>query len=233
MGFVDFTTLTCSSLANVVCLQIQITLPPLIEDERRRKKVTRTLKKTRLRFRQFRSRLSQEIQESNVLPKDLQHRVVSELDKKLDIDLDTVLASPKLRLKLSAAELDKQLLELYNKVSQSPSGDVLRVVGGGTDVGKQNLYLRQQAMRGQKRKPSRDRNLLDGEVYEEEGAAGLVRLSLKRNFPQWRAERTDMKLSSRKNGSDPRRRNSLDMCVPAPPAKPFGPLLRSCSAKLK
>ena len=180
--------------------------------------------------------MSQEIQESNVLPKDLQHRIVSELDKKLDIDLDRVLASPKLRLKLSAAELDKQLLELYNKVSQSPSGDVLRVVGGGTDVGKQNLYLRQQAMRVRNQNPSRARTLIDvGEVYEEEGAAGLVRLSLKRNFPQWSPGSTDMKLSSRKSGSSKtRRRSGLDMmCARAPLAKPFDPLLRPCIAKLK
>jgi len=210
---------------------VEISLPPLIEDERRRKKVTRTLKKTRLRFRQFRSRLSQEVQESKVLPKDLQHRVVSELDKKLDIDLDTVLASPKLRLKLSAAELDKQLLELYNKVSQSPSGDVLRVVGGGTDVGKQNLYLRRQAMRG--RKLTQSRTFVDGgEVYEEDGAAGLVRLSLKRNFPQRGAERTDMALSHRKSGSNVRRKG-LDMCLHAPIATPFDPFLKPCSVKLK
>jgi len=166
-----------------------------------------------------------------VLPKDLQHRVVSELDKKLDIDLDTVLASPKLRLKLSAAELDKQLLELYNKVSQSPSGDVLRVVGGGTDVGKQNLYLRRQAMRG--RKLTQSRTFVDGgEVYEEDGAAGLVRLSLKRNFPQRGAERTDMALSHRKSGSNVRRKG-LDMCLHAPIATPFDPFLKPCSVKLK
>jgi hypothetical protein len=156
---------------------VEISLPPLIEDESRRKRVTKTLKKTRLRFRQFRSRLSQEIQDSNVLPKDLQHRVVNELDKKLDLDLDTVLASPKLRLKLSAAELDKQLLELYNKVSQSPSGDVLRVVGGGTDVGKQNLYLKQQARKGKRENPTK--KFESREIYQEEdGAAGLVRLTL-------------------------------------------------------
>lgn len=167
-----------SSILSAPEAGVEISLPPLIEDESRRKRVTKTLKKTRLRFRQFRSRLSQEIQDSNVLPKDLQHRVVNELEKKLDLDLDKVLASPKLRLKLSAAELDKQLLELYNKVSQSPSGDVLRVVGGGTDVGKQNLYLKQQARKGKGRSSSK--NIFEArDIYQEEdGAAGLVRLTL-------------------------------------------------------
>ena len=175
---------------------VEISLPPLIEDERKRKRVTKTLKKTRLRFRQFRSRLSQEIQDSNVLPKDLQHRVVNELDKKLDLDLDTVLASPKLRLKLSAAELDKQLLELYNKVSQSPSGDVLRVVGGGSDVGKQNLYVKQQARKRKRNYPTK--NVFEPrEVYQEEdGAAGLVRLTL-----------------AQQKGRSSGRKGGMDMCL--------------------
>jgi len=185
-----------SSILSTPEAGVEISLPPLIEDERKRKRVTKTLKKTRLRFRQFRSRLSQEIQDSNVLPKDLQHRVVNELDKKLDLDLDTVLASPKLRLKLSAAELDKQLLELYNKVSQSPSGDVLRVVGGGTDVGKQNLYVKQQARKGKRNYPTK--NVFEPrEVYQEEdGAAGLVRLTL-----------------AQQKGRSSGRKGGMDMCL--------------------
>jgi hypothetical protein len=71
---------------------------------------------------------------------------VADLEKRLDIDLDTMLESPKLRLKLSPAELDKQLLEFYNVVTKGPGGDVLRVIGGGgEDVGKQNAYLERQA----------------------------------------------------------------------------------------
>lgn len=71
--------------------------------------------------------------------------MVTELDKRLDLDLDEILESPKLRLQLSPAELDKQLLDLYTKVSEGPSGDVFRVIGGGTSVGRQNLYMKQQA----------------------------------------------------------------------------------------
>ena len=177
------------------------------------------MKKTRLRFRQFRSRLSQEIQDNNVLPEDLQHRVVNELEKKLDLDLATVLASPKLRLKLSAAELDKQLLELYNKVSQSPSGDVLRVVGGGTDVGKQNLYVKQQARRG--RMPRR--NVFEPrEVYQEEdGAAGLVRLTLAQQKGRG---------NGRKGGMDMKlcvtTRPSLGIRVPSHFARPLATKLK-------
>ena len=208
-----------SSILSAPEAGVEISLPPLIEDERRRKKVTKTLKKTRLRFRQFRSRLSQEIQDNNVLPEDLQHRVVNELEKKLDLDLDTVLASPKLRLKLSAAELDKQLLELYNKVSQSPSGDVLRVVGGGTDVGKQNLYVKQQARRG--RMPRR--NVFEPrEVYQEEdGAAGLVRLTLAQQKGRG---------NGRKGGMDMKlcvmTRPSLGIRVPSHFARPLATKLK-------
>jgi hypothetical protein len=80
-----------------------------------------------------------------VLPKNIQERLVADLEKRLDLDLDTMLESPKLRLKLSPAELDKQLLEFYNVVTKGPSGDVLRLIGGGNDVGKQNEYLKRQA----------------------------------------------------------------------------------------
>lgn len=82
---------------------------------------------------------------SSVLPKELQKRMISELDKRLDLDIDEILESPKLRLQLSPAELDKQLLDLYTKVSDGPSGDVFRVIGGGANVGRQNLYMKQQA----------------------------------------------------------------------------------------
>ncbi len=81
----------------------------------------------------------------SVLPKELQKRMTTELDKRLDLDLDEVLESPKLKLQLSPAELDKQLLDLYTKISEGPSGDVFRVIGGGANVGRQNLYMKQQA----------------------------------------------------------------------------------------
>lgn len=43
----------------------QISLPPFIEDVNGRKLVANTLIRSRTRYRQFRSRLSQEIQQSN------------------------------------------------------------------------------------------------------------------------------------------------------------------------
>ncbi len=126
---------------------MKIDLPPLIENETRRKKISTTVKRTRSRFRQFRSNLSQEIKESNVLPNELQNLMVKELDKRLDLDLDELLASPKLKFKLSPGELDKILLEFYNNVSDFPGGDVLRVIGGGANVGRQKYYMKQKAMR--------------------------------------------------------------------------------------
>ena len=96
----------------------KIDLPPLIEDETRRKRISTTVKKTRRLYRQFRSNLSKEIRQSYVLPKDIQLRLLKELDKRLDLDVDELLESPKLKVKLSPAELDRQLLEFYiNKSS--------------------------------------------------------------------------------------------------------------------
>lgn len=92
---------------------------------------------------------------SSVLPKELQKRMLGELNKRLDLDLDAILESPKLRLELSPAELDKKLLDFYTKVSDGPSGDILRMIGGGTSVGRQDLYMKQQARK--KRKGSADR----------------------------------------------------------------------------
>jgi len=128
---------------------IELPLPPLVESETQRTKIISAFRLTRGRYRRFRTRLSQEIQQSNVLPKDLQKKIVAELDKRLDLDLDEILDSQTLRIKLSPAELDKLLLELYNSVVQGPRGDVFRVIGGGTDVGKQFLYLQQQAKQEQ------------------------------------------------------------------------------------
>lgn len=135
---------------------IEIDLPPIIEDEKRRKQISSTIVKNRERYRQFRSRLSQEIRQSNVLPKELQRNMIKELDKRLNLDVDELLASPKMKIKLSPAELDKQLLELHDFIRGSPSGDVLRVIGGGANVGRQNLYLKNQALKVRK---SKQRNI--------------------------------------------------------------------------
>ena len=89
---------------------------------------------------------------SQVLPKSIRDRLVTELDKRLEIDIDQFLDSPKLRLKLSPAELDKSLLELYDTVSESPGGDILRLIGGGGVVALQNLYMRRRSERERWRK---------------------------------------------------------------------------------
>jgi len=83
----------------------------------------------------------------SVLPKPLRDSLLKELDKRLDFDFDEFLSSPKFRLSLSPAELDKSLLELYNTISESPSGDMLRLIGGGGPVGLQNMYMRRQAQK--------------------------------------------------------------------------------------
>ena len=72
--------------------------------------------------------------------------MVKELDKRLDLDVDELLASPKLKVQLSPAELDRKLLEFYNSVTEGPGGDVLRMIGGGANVGRQTYYMKQQAM---------------------------------------------------------------------------------------
>ena len=93
----------------------------------------RTFKKTRERYPSFRKGLSQDISKSNVLPKELQQRLITELDR-LDVDFDELMSSPKLRLQfqLSPAKLNKLLLELYYSVTNGPR------------VGKPNLYMKQQ-----------------------------------------------------------------------------------------
>jgi hypothetical protein len=72
---------------------------------------------------------------------------VADLDKRLDLDIDELLESPKLRLQLSPAELDKSLLELYDTVSKSPGGDLLRLIAGGGQIGLQNLYMRRRTQK--------------------------------------------------------------------------------------
>jgi len=125
-----------------------------------------------------------------VLPPKMKERLAAELDKRLDLDLDELLTSPKLRLKLSPAELDKALLEFYDRASEGAGGDLLRVIGGGGEVGLQNLYMRRRAER------ERWRKLKDGiapEIFptfnyddaadEKEGTASvLVRRLLRRNI---------------------------------------------------
>jgi len=190
----------------------KIDLPPLIEDEERRKQITQTVERTRHRFRQFRDKLSQEIRQSNVLPKDIQQKLVAELDKRLDADVELLLGSPKLKIQLSPAELDRQLLDLYNNLSESPSGDVLRVIGGGSTVGRQNYYLRQQALKAAREKRLSKRNEdrarfrpslpqpVDGD--EDATASSWVQKALRRNLLQssdYTIRRTSLNDDGKKN----------------------------------
>jgi len=156
---------------------IELPLPPLVESETQRTKIAAAFRLTRARYRRFRSRLSQEIQQSNVLPKDLKSKMVTELDKRLDLDLDEILDSQTLRIKLSPAELDKQLLELYNSVVEGPKGDVFRVIGGGTDVGKQFLYLQQQAVKRRKQEQQQLRHHKAAALYDEGRGEGSTTLT--------------------------------------------------------
>lgn len=209
---------------------VEIQLPPLIEDKEQRKKVTDTLLKSRERYRQFRGRLSQEIRQSNVLPVDLQQRVLKELDKRLDLDLDEVMLSPKLRLKLSPAELDKQLLEFYDTITQGPRGDILRVIGGGNDVAMQDFYLKRLARRqsGKKDlKPVEDEIfsgatfglplLLDDATAEEEPSpTKWIKQALRRNLPQQQSGSLiplSAKKGSRRSGPAGSQKDSPKMCV--------------------
>jgi hypothetical protein len=123
-----------------------------------------------------------------VLPKVIRERLVLELDKRLDLDFDSMLESPKLRLKLSPAELDKSLLELYDKLSESPSGDLLRMIGGGGRVGMQNLYMKQRSVHRQRRgaKPDLFPSFLDDASPDDVGETPTqrVRWALRRNLPK-------------------------------------------------
>ena len=109
----------------------------------------------------------------------------------LDLDIDEFLDSPKLRLKLSPAELDKSLLELYDAVVESPGGDILRLIGGGGFIAMQNLYMRRQAERKRLRKMKKGAPLDTFIVHDDEDQADdkdgtitqLIRRSLRKNIP--------------------------------------------------
>jgi len=77
--------------------------------------------------------------------------MIRELNRRLDLDVNTLLnsSSPKLRLQLSPAELDKRLLNLYDDMASGPRGDVLRWIGAGgsATVSAQWQYLRRMEMK--------------------------------------------------------------------------------------
>jgi hypothetical protein len=108
------------------------------------------------------------------------------------LDFDEILESPKLRIQLSPFELDKSLLELYDKVAQGASGDVLRVIGGGGPVALQNLYMKRLAAKSNRRKLVTGANLdmfpsFAGEVDPDEKERTVtqgVRWALSWNLPR-------------------------------------------------
>ena len=162
---------------------IDIVLPSIKINKEQKKLISRSFRKTRGRYRNFRTRLSQEIMKSDVLPKDLQQRLIAELDKRLDVDLDELLDSPKLRVKLSPAKLDNLLLDLYDNVTSGPRGDVFRVIGGGASVGRQHQYLKQQAAEAGGHQQPKPPSFLDATVLNKSSPTTLVTKALNRNFP--------------------------------------------------
>lgn len=179
--------------------EIEITLPPLVESEQGRKGLSTMLRFSRLRYRQFRNRLAQEITDNKILPKPMQERLIAELDKRLDLDIDELLDSPKLRLKLSPAELDKSLLELYDGISRSPSGDIFRLIGGGGSVGMQNLYMRRRAEKDRRPKmrdgfsgPDIFPSYVDHNDHQNPSSVSqFVRRSLRQNIPELKSDGDD------------------------------------------
>jgi hypothetical protein len=122
-----------------------------------------------------------------VLPKPVRDRLVAELGKRLDVDIEEALTSPKLKLQLSPAELDSSLLELYEVMIESPGGDLLKLIGGGGAIALQNLYLRRQAEKERMRNgwlPDVFPSLVD--EREDDGEASplqRIRWAMRKNIP--------------------------------------------------
>jgi hypothetical protein len=152
--------------------------------------------------------------------------MIAELEKRLDLDIDDILESPKLRLQLSPAELDKQLLDLYNKVSQSQGGDVIRVLGGGTNVGMQNLYMKRQARKQAQQISHEDVDFdwplllpgfaeIDDVEEKERTTTQWVKLALRRSLPA--AKNTSFLQRERKAPAlRAKNQDSTKMCIGFP-----------------
>ena len=123
------------------------------------------------------------------MPKPIRERLVGELSKRLDIDIEEAITSPKLKLQLSPAELDSSLLELYEKMIESPGGDLLRLIGGGGAIAMQNLYLRRQIEKERMKNgwlPDVFPSLVD-EADDDgavEGPLQRIRWAMRKNIPQ-------------------------------------------------
>ena len=142
--------------------------------------------------------------------------MLSELDKRLDLDIEEILASPKLRVKLSPAELDQSLLELYDKLSESPSGDLLRLIGGGGSIAMQNLYMRRKAQKELQRGvmpellPSLSNYETETNKETYSTPTQLVRWAMRKNLPNNRQAATTAATSKYK-ASKSKSEESLQM----------------------
>jgi hypothetical protein len=146
-----------------------------------------------------------------VLPTRVKERLASELGKRLDLDIDKILETPKLELQLSPAELDRRLLELYESVAGGPGGDLLRVISGGNDVAFQQMYIKRNEAR-KRRKNLMGRSVVFGPFDDRDENAQTtsqwVQRALRRNLPQKRIPVPDKE----KDGSN------LNMCHSLPSA---------------
>lgn len=120
----------------------------------------------------------------------MKQRLASELEKRLDLDIEKILESPKLELQLSPAELDKRLLDLYKAITEGPGGDLLRVIVGGNDVAFQTLYIKRNEAKKRRQNAVGPRSVVfgpfDGNDNEENAqtASQWVKKALRRNLPK-------------------------------------------------
>jgi hypothetical protein len=138
-----------------------------------------------------------------VLPKPVRERLLTELSKRLDIDFEEALTSPKLKLQLSPAELDSSLLELYEFMIDGPGGDLLRLIGGGGAIAMQNLYLRRKAEKERMKNgwlPDIFPALMDEvEDHADAGPLQRIRWAMRKNIPLTNTKRRNVFLPKQKN----------------------------------
>jgi hypothetical protein len=156
-----------------------------------------------------------------VLPNRVKQRLISELDKRLDLDIDRILESPKLRLQLSPAELDRQLLELYKNLTEGPSGDVLRIIGGGQEVAMQLLYIKNRAIgKGDSEDPQNFKSLKfgpfaalgDDSDEEKRTASQWVNVVLRRNLPK-----NEVPIPRKQDKGEKKSKSGMSMSISASP----------------
>jgi hypothetical protein len=156
---------------------------------------------------------------SAVLPPKMKQRLTSELGKRLDLDIEKILESPKLQLQLSPAELDRRLLELYEGVTGGPGGDLLRIINsGGNDVAFQTLYIKRNAAR-KRRKNANSRSVRFGPFDDErdenaQTASQWVQRALKRNLPKKILPILGPDPSKTSEHQTEEDKNKMKMCLP-------------------